>query len=204
MTKDEMIILAEPQATYEKEYTYADYLTWQFDEMVELIRGRIFRMSPAPTSFHQKVSAVIFGEIYGYLKNKNCNVFAAPFDVILPIGNKVNEKSTTVVQPDICVICDTSIIKRRGCFGAPDLIVEILSPSTSKKDLINKYEVYEESGVLEYWIVYPLEKMIQVHQLENGSYKRKAVFQEDDLIESTVLKDFSLSTKEVFKGLNEN
>ena len=112
-----------------KRYTYNDYLTWQFDEMVELIRGRVFRMSPAPLSAHQLISMEISGQIYDYLKGKKCKVVTAPFDVRLPLppDRQTDAKIDTVVQPDICVICDLSKIDRRGCLGAPDWVIEILS-----------------------------------------------------------------------------
>ena len=141
-----------------KQYTYADYLLWQFSERVELIKGFIVKMSPAPNRFHQKVSANISGIFYQIFRNKSCNFYAAPFDVRLPIPSK--KKDTTVVQPDFCVICDASKLDDTGCNGAPDLIIEILSPNNSKHDLDTKFKLYEEAAVLEYWIVEPVEKMI--------------------------------------------
>lgn len=129
-----------------KTYTYADYLKWQFDERLELIKGKIFKMSPAPSSNHQDIAIKVSSELYYHLKGKSCKVFAAPFDVRLSI--KINdEQVVNVVQPDICVICDLSKIDARGCIGAPDIIVEILSPGNNTKELQNKYEVYEEAGV---------------------------------------------------------
>ncbi len=146
MTKESINKVEEPQVTYPQEYTYADYLTWGYEEMVELIKGRVFKMTPAPSSTHQLVCGSLHAILWNHLREHQCQVFIAPFDVILPIADKRREKATTVVQPDLCVICDPSIIEERGCFGVPDWIIEILSPSTSKKDINNKYEVYEEAG----------------------------------------------------------
>src|SRR6218665_1287708 len=127
-------------------YSYADYLNWQWDDMTELIRGKIFRMSPAPGSLHQRVSGNLFGLLWNQLKGKPCQVFSAPFDVRLPVKWKKNDRDiTTVVQPDLCVICDPSKIDERGCLGAPDLIMEILSRHTSTKDVRDKFDVYEEA-----------------------------------------------------------
>ncbi len=155
-------------------YTYADYLTWQWDEMTELIRGKIFKMSPAPGSLHQRISGNIFGQLWNYLQGKPCQVFSAPFDVRLPISpkNKADIEIITVVQPDLCVVCDPSKIDERGCLGAPDWIIEILSRHTSAKDLREKFEVYEEAGVKEYWVVHPQEQTVLVYTLEqNGKYQ---------------------------------
>lgn len=125
---------------FSKSYTYADYLTWQFDEMVELIKGKVYNMSPAPARKHQSVAGNLYVEFAIFLKRKPCKVYSAPFDVRL---TKINEdkKTTTVIQPDICVVCDPSKLDTAGCVGAPDLIVEILSPSTSDKDVRVKFDL---------------------------------------------------------------
>lgn len=180
-----------------KKYTYADYLTWQFDEMVELIKGYVHRMAPAPLSNHQEVSGEIFVEIHNILKPKKCKIYHAPFDVRLQ-RNIDNEQVTTVVQPDICVVCDTSKIDERGCNGAPDLIVEILSPSTSRKDVKDKFEVYEESGVKEYWIVEPVDKLIDVFALSDNKYQFIKKYVEDDIIQSVTLPEIVIDLKNVF------
>ena len=186
---------------YSKEYTYADYMKFEFEEMVELIRGKIFRMRPAPRSTHQKLSINLSGLIWSYLRGEKCQIFSAPFDVILPLVNKKREKATTVVQPDICVICNPDMVEEAGCFGAPDWIIEILSPHTRKKDLQLKYDVYEEAGVKEYWIVMPLEKLIEVFILENGKYKRIKTYAQDDEVTSFTLPELTLKLEEVFEKL---
>jgi Uma2 family endonuclease len=119
-------------------YTYADYLKWSLDEYVELIRGKIFRMSPAPLSQHQILVHRLDVELGYYLKKKSCQVFPAPFDVRLTTDGMLgDEQITTVVQPDLCIVCDTSKIDRRGCLGSPDLVIEILSSSTAKERELN-------------------------------------------------------------------
>jgi Uma2 family endonuclease len=144
-------------------YTYADYLTWQLDEALEIIKGKIMLMSPAPNVTHQSVSMHLSGIFYPFLKHKDCRLFAAPFDVRLYDKNKskvANIDIFTVVQPDLCVICDTNKLDTQGCLGSPDLIIEILSKGNSKKEMQIKYELYQESGVLEYWLVYPFEQAV--------------------------------------------
>lgn len=148
-----------------KSYTYADYLKFTFDDKVEIIKGKIYKMSPAPSSSHQAISIKLSTDLYLYFQAHNCSVFAAPFDVVLPVSGKDFEASDRVVQPDLCVICDPAKIQERGCFGAPDWIIEILSPHTAKKDLNDKYDLYEESGVLEYWIVDPIHRAVEVFSL---------------------------------------
>jgi Uma2 family endonuclease len=165
-------------------YTYADYLKWKFHEQLELIRGKIFKTSPAPTPVHQRISSNLNGIFYNYLKKNKCQVFPAPFDVRLPVGNrKRDEEITTVVQPDLCIVCDESKIDNKGCIGAPDLVIEILSPGNSKKEVKLKYELYEEAGVKEYWIVYPAEESIIVFILnENQKYNGAKVYAGDDTV----------------------
>jgi len=157
-----------------KRYTYADYLTWLDDEARELIHGFIQMMSPAPRLAHAKISRKISLHLGLYVMGNKCNceVFTAPFDVRFPKqGETADDKIDTVVQPDICVVCDLSKLDERGCCGAPDMIVEILSPSTLKKDIVDKFALYEESGVKEYWIVHPKDRAVSVFLLqEDGKY----------------------------------
>ena len=194
-TKD---IVKEPIALYGNTYTYSDYLKFDFEEMVELIRGKVFKMSPAPKSIHQEISTNILGVIWSYLRLKPCKVYAAPFDVVLPIQNEKRDSSTTVVQPDICVICDLSKIEERGCVGAPDLIVEILSSSTARKDLNDKYSIYEEVGVKEYWIVMPKEQIVEAFHLVNKKYQLRAAYNREDIITSEMFPGLEIDLKEVF------
>jgi Uma2 family endonuclease len=181
-----------------KTYTYADYLKWTFDERLELIKGKVFKMSPAPGSVHQRISLRLSRWIGNYLENKSCEVFSAPFDVRLLRTNEQKKEIITVVQPDISVICDPTKVDERGCLGAPDIIVEILSPGNNKKELKNKYDVYEESGVLEYWIIQPLEKTFLRYTLINGSYQPSRLLTMGDDITTPILPGFVLSLEELF------
>ncbi len=182
-----------------KTYSYADYLQWKFEERIELIKGRIFKMSPAPSSKHQEISGNIYFAFKLYLLKKPCKVFSAPFDVRLPRKSKNNQDLITVVQPDICVICDPSKIDERGCLGAPDIVVEILSPGNNKTELQNKYEVYEESGVQEYWIVSPQDKTFFRYTLnQDGVYVASKLLPSDSEVTTPVLPGFILNLEEVF------
>ena len=194
----EDISVLEPEATY----SYADYLKWSFEERVELIKGKLFKMSPAPGRGHQEVNRNLIIELGGFLKGKSCKVYGAPFDVRFPQKiDSSNSETYTVVQPDLCVVCDPEKLDDAGCKGAPDLIVEILSPSTSKKDLNEKFRLYEESGVNEYWVVYPAEKIIEIFYLVKGRYSRSQKYVDNDLVNSNVLDGLNLSIKDVFEGI---
>jgi len=185
-----------------KTYTYADYLKWTFDERLELIKGRIFKMSPAPGSVHQRLSFRLTLWMGTYLKGKSCELFAAPFDVRLSRVSQEDGKVITVVQPDICVICDRSKIDDKGCLGAPDIVVEILSPGNNKKELQNKYEVYEESGVLEYWIIHPLEKTFFKYMLTDGQFQSSRMLTIGDDVTTPILPGFVLSLDELFAEID--
>ncbi|TAE27340.1 MAG: Uma2 family endonuclease [Cytophagales bacterium] len=187
----------DPKGTY----TYADYLKWRFDEQVELIKGKIYLMSPAPKRMHQSASKRLSSILFNYFEEKRCEVYDAPFDVRLPIPNpKKSGQIHTVVQPDICVICDLSKLDDDGCLGAPDLIVEITSPRTAKKDFNEKFLLYEEAGVREYWIVQPKEKAINVYVLENGEYQLVDVYESGD-IPCQIYPDLIVSHERVFRIL---
>ena len=174
----------QSKSLYVAHHTAADYLRWNLDELVELIRGKIFKMSPSPTSNHQRISRELSGIFYIYFKNKQCQFFAAPFDVYLVDLGQDYREATNVVEPDLCVICDPNKIKKFGCVGAPDLVIEILSPSTSKKDQKDKFELYEEFGVHEYWIVSPENRSVIVHLLENGKFKTFRPVTEGEMLKS--------------------
>ena len=187
----------EPDSSFT--YTYADYLQWKFEERLELFRGKIFKLS-APNTRHQDISRNILVPIALFLKKKPCKVFAAPFDVRLPVKNrKKDNEVTTVVQPDICVICDETKLDSRGCCGAPDLVVEILSPGNSKKEIRLKHELYEEAGVKEYWIVNPEEENIVVFVLnEAGKFFGIDMYAGDDTIRSLAITGLTINLNEIF------
>jgi Uma2 family endonuclease len=163
-------------------YSYADYLKWQFDEQIELIKGKLYRMSPAPKRMHQRASGNLSFAIRQYMQDRGCQVYDAPFDVRLPVQNKRKpEQISTVVQPDISVICDLTKLDDDGCLGAPDWIIEITSPRTAKKDFDEKFHLYERSGVREYWIVQPKEKSVSVYTLENEQYVLVDIYESGDI-----------------------
>lgn len=182
-------------------YTYADYLKWNLPEMVELIRGKVYKMSPAPTSRHQTIVVNLVTEIKAFLKKQKCKVFVAPFDVRFPRKGKANEDIITVVQPDICVICDPTKIDTRGCLGAPDWVIEILSKHTSAKDLNEKFEVYEEAGVKEYWVVHPGEQTVLIYTLiESGKYEGiLKPYVRTDKVQPKTLPGLTIDLTEIFE-----
>jgi Uma2 family endonuclease len=189
------------QLDFNKIYTYADYLTWQFQERVELLRGKIFKMSPAPSRKHQEVSVQLFRKLDAFFITHTCNIYYAPFDVRLVNFKKSTDdaKVLTVVQPDICVICDKGKLDDRGCLGSPDLIIEILSPGNSKKEMDNKFDLYEENGVKEYWIVEPYQKSILIYTLQNGKYIGLKPFSEEGTIKSPLFPGLDFDIKGVFE-----
>jgi len=180
-----------------KTYTYSDYLLWQFSERVELIKGYILKMSPAPSRNHQTISQNINKYFLNLFHNHSCSVYVAPFDVRLPI--KSAKKNTTVVQPDLCIICDENKLDDKGCNGAPDLIVEILSPKNSKHDVDTKFNLYQESGVKEYWIVEPEEHIVLVYTLRDGEYIGSKPFSEGEIIKSILFPEMKIAVEDVFK-----
>ncbi|MEM8894145.1 MAG: Uma2 family endonuclease [Bacteroidota bacterium] len=180
-----------------KTYSYLDYLTWHFQERVELIKGKIFTMSPAPGRRHQQISVELSRQFANFLLNHRCEVYEAPFDIRLP---RIDENEIyTVVQPDLVVICDQSKLDDAGCLGAPDLIVEILSKSTLHKDLKDKFELYEESGVLEYWIISPNDEVVDVFVLDKDSYHLVGKYTVQDEVQSLTLKGLSVDLSTVFR-----
>jgi Uma2 family endonuclease len=190
----------EPIAGYGN-HSYADYLSWQLDEMVELIRGTVFRQAAAPRLIHQRISGKIFHHLYSFCQGKSCEVFSAPFDVRLPVSSLDPDKIKTVVRPDLCVVCDPEKLDELGCLGAPDLIVEILSPGNNKKELVLKYEVYEASGVKEYWVIHPSERTLLIYTLNTGKYQPSKLFTLGDRVKSQALPGFELDLDEVFGEL---
>jgi len=190
------------QLDIDKTYTYADYLTWQFEQLVELVKGKIFPMS-APSRLHQEISLNLGTAIHTFLKKKQakCKVYVAPFDVRLVKNSfgKTEKEIYTVVQPDICVICDLEKLDDKGCLGSPDLIIEIVSPNNSQRDVKDKFELYQENEVKEYWIVRPYEKTVQQFVLENEKYAFKGTFTPQDSLSPFVLPDLVVSLEKIFE-----
>lgn len=158
-------------AAENKLYNYADYLTFPEGERIEIIDGHIYNMAAAPSRIHQKIISEILIEIGSYIKSNNgpCEVYPAPFDVILKNDNEDIKNSRNVVQPDISVICDKNKLTDKGCTGAPDMIVEVVSPFNPSSDYVRKLNLYEEFKVREYWIVNPMEETIFVYRLDTAT-----------------------------------
>jgi Uma2 family endonuclease len=188
------------QLDLSKRYSYADYLTWQFSERVELLKGFISKMAPGPSYHHQSSHRDLFGMMYLFFLNKKCEIFSAPFDVRLFDAHKsTNDKDVfTVVQPDILVVCDKNKIDEKGIVGAPDLIIEIVSPGNSKREMKSKYELYEQNGVKEYWIVNTLEKQIHQFFLVENKYQLVKIYFDEDTIESKLFKGLKILLNNIF------
>ncbi len=194
-----MATITAPVARFEdldlsRQYTYADYLSWLFEERVELLRGWVAKIT-SPNSVHQLVSTQLQGKLYNFLSGQACYLFSAPFDVCL----RRTAGGESVVQPDLCVVCDKHKIDTGGCVGAPDYFVEILSPGNTRKVLRDKFSHYEESGVGEYWIVDPQRRSIEHFVLRDGIFIGLAPrTDEDEDIAATVLPGFRVSGRDIF------
>ena len=195
-------LVCEPAASYGiAKYTYADYLTWVDDIRRELVDGFI-RLMSAPAAKHQEVSGKLFVRLFLILeKHKGkCKVLQAPFDVRLPKnGETADNKIDTVVQPDICVICDPSKIEERGCIGAPDLIAEVESPSTAKYDMSEKFRLYESSGVREYWVVFPRDKAVTTFIRQSDGKYDKGTTYEKGKVPVHIFDGITVDLNEIFE-----
>lgn len=187
------------QLDLSKKYTYADYITWRFKERVELIKGRILEMSPAPNLKHQRISGDIFYELKTFVKKGPCSIFHAPFDVRLPVSTKKN-KIDTVVQPDLTVVCDEEILDEQGCNGVPTIVVEILSPGNTKRETKDKFELYQSALIPEYWLIDPEREMVIIYSLnkDNLAYVGSKPYMSGDTIQSEALVGFSLDVSSIF------
>jgi Uma2 family endonuclease len=159
---------------------YRDYASWPDDERWELIDGVAYAMTPAPTLRHQTISLRLAAVLLDLLKAGPSRVFTAPVDVLLPEGDEADEAVETVVQPDIIVVCNPERLGDKYVRGAPDWIVEILSPATAKKDESLKRDRYQRAGVKDYWLVHPTDRTVTCYRLDGGSYGRPEVYGEDD------------------------
>ncbi|RWR06355.1 Uma2 family endonuclease [Siminovitchia fortis] len=184
----------------EKErYTYADYLKWDEGERLELIDGKVFNMTPALSKRHQQVLRELSTAFSIFLREKKCEVFFAPFDVRLMGENKKNEDINDVVQPDLSIVCDQEKLDDKGCNGAPDMIIEVLSPSSVKMDRWIKFRLYEKAGVKEYWLVDPMNDSIEVHLLNNGIFEFHGVFTKEDTISVHIFPDLKLDLHQILR-----
>lgn len=179
-------------------YTFADVLAWEESERIEIINGEAVMMAP-PSSIHQEISMELSAQLHAYLKGKKCKVYAAPFAVRLFEKDEDRpEDVDTMVEPDISVVCDPGKIDKRGCKGAPDMVVEILSPSTQRHDRLTKFNLYQRAGVREYWIVDPANRAVQSFVLEDGRYSVKEFGTAGDKLRVNVLEDCVIDLSEVF------
>jgi Uma2 family endonuclease len=196
------VITSLSQLDLNGKYSYAHYLAWEFEERVELVKGKILPMS-ASNRRHQAISRYINGIFFNYFESHPCAFYAAPFDVRLLDKNKsmkANKEVFTVVQPDICVICDESKLDDKGCLGAPDLVIEILSPGNSTKEMRLKKELYQENQVREYWILDPEREMsFQFVLTEQGVYGPPQLYIQDEIMVSAIFEGLQVNLADVFK-----
>ncbi|MGG4141707.1 Uma2 family endonuclease [Paenibacillus algorifonticola] len=178
-----------------KTHTYEDWLTW--DGSWELIDGKVFNMSPALTSLHQYIVGELYFALRTFFQNRNCYVFMAPFDVFFSESGDF-QSPDHIVQPDLSVVCSKDQISKRGCNGAPALIIEVLSPSTALKDFNEKFNLYQKFGVQEYWIADPGNRTVHVYALQDGSYQVRHLFTEQEMVQSSVFKDLQVPMNKLF------
>lgn len=185
----------------EKCYSYADVLAWDESERTELIYGQPWMMSP-PSRKHQEIVGELFAQLHSYLKGKSCRVYSAPFGVRLfeTAGDSPYDVNT-VVEPDLCVICDPGKLDDAGCRGAPDFIVEVLSPSSQRHDRLTKFNLYQQAGVQEYWIVDLEAQVVLVHTLEDGRYHSPAAYNASARVPVCVLESCVIDLRAVFSNL---
>jgi Uma2 family endonuclease len=198
--------MGNPALERDEHFTYRQYKTWPDTERWELIDGHAWSMSPAPMPRHQIILGKLHLEFGNFLKGKPCKAFLAPFDVLIPKADESDDDIDTVVQPDLLVFCDKTKITDKGSRGAPDLAIEILSPSTSRKDLNEKYRLYERSGVREYWVVDPGNRSIMVYRLGADGRYDEGELREKNLdfspIASTVVVGLSIDPEELFTDID--
>ncbi len=180
-------------------YTFADVLTWPDGERAELIDGEVILMAPAPSRGHQEISGEVFRQLANYLEGKKCKVYHAPFDVrLFEKDGDTPEDVNTVVEPDITIVCDHSKLDDRGCKGAPDMVVEVLSPSTQRHDRLVKLGLYQRAGVREYWIVDPDSSTVQVFLQRDGSLQLHEVYDRQGVAKVNVLDGCFIELSKVF------
>jgi len=188
-----------PLSKEDKLYTYADYLSYPECERWEIIDG-VSYMQAAPAPIHQEILMELSKQIAVYLTGNPCRIYPAPFCVRLPQGDEKNTREVkNVVEPDISIICEKSKIDDKGCNGAPDMVIEIISPSSIKTDRVVKFNLYEKAGVKEYWIVEPDQKLVSVFQLQkNGRFSRPEMYTDEDSIMVSLFPDLVIDLGAVF------
>jgi Uma2 family endonuclease len=198
--------MGDPALTPREHFSYRNYRTWPDSERWELIGGQAWSMSPAPTRRHQEVAGRLFTQLSTFLRGRPCKVYSAPFDVLLPEGEEPDEEVDTVVQPDVLVICDRTKLRDFGARGSPDLVIEVLSPSTSRKDQNEKLALYEKRGVKEYWVIDPWPWSIWVyHRAAEGSFdggQLRERLRDRSPIASMAIEGFLVEPDELFADLD--
>ncbi len=190
--------MALPAEKARYRYTFADCLTWEENERIEIINGEAVMMAP-PSSVHQEIVAELTRQLGNFLEGKPCKVYPAPFGVrLFEKDGEAPEDVDTMVEPDISVVCDRSKIDKHGCKGAPDLIIEILSPSTRRHDRLVKLNLYQRAGVREYWIVNPEDETVQVLLLEGNHFLHHEEYGKDDIAKVNVLNGCFIELSKVF------
>jgi Uma2 family endonuclease len=192
--------MGSPASDLNNRYTYREYREWDDTERWELIDGHAYNMTLAPSRVHQEICGELFRQFANFLTDKACRVYSAPFDVRLPEGNEADDDIVTVVQPDLSIVCDRTKLDDKGCKGSPDLIIEVISPSTARKDLKEKLPLYEKAGVREYWIVDQAAKTVMVfRQNESTGFGRPDIYTEEDRIEVGIFPDLIIDLGAVFR-----
>jgi len=185
-----------------RKFTYEDYLTWPEEERWELMDGVAYNMTPAPSPDHQRLSGDIFRQISTFLLEGPCEVFAAPFNVRLPEAGEADADILTVVQPDIAVICDPAKLDERGCRGAPDVVIEVISPATAVRDQIHKVALYEKHGVNEYWLVHPTDRLVTIRLLgTQGRYDPPRIYEATGTLPVASLTGLEIDLDAAFRWL---
>jgi len=190
-------MVANARRTHDRKQSYADYQTWPDDERYEIIDGIVYAMN-APLRIHQEILLELARQFANYLKGKPCKVYIAPFDVRFADRAKNENEIFDVVQPDLSVICDHEKLDDKGCLGSPDLVVEILSPSSASYDNIKKRALYEKYGVKEFWLVHPTDQLVTAYRLVNGAYGRPEIFGIFNPACSALFPDLKIDLCEVF------
>ncbi len=205
--------MAIPKGDKEGLFTYKDYLSWPEDERWELINGVAYNMSPAPNRRHQGVLTYITGQFILHFDSHPCRVYVPPFDVLLPVpewDQAEEDVIDTVVQPDLVVICNPARLTEQGCTGAPDFVLEILSPSTAYKDMEDKLRLYESRGVREYWIINPGNDTLLVYSVvpqgandpsttqRQAGFCKPVLFTREGTVEPRIFPDLTLSLERIF------
>lgn len=177
-------------------YTYADFLSWEEDFLTEIIDGRLYRMS-SPGMVHQEVVGALIFRLHEFKKKNLYEVF---YRIGVRLFPKNDLSDDTVVIPDFVVVSDHSKINKQGCNGVPDMVVEVISPSSVRHDRVTKFRLYQRAGIKEYWIADPESRVVEVHRLQNGVYVTET-YDETEAISVSALSGCVIPLGEVFSPI---